>query len=129
MEEEEFLEIEFSGKEIEDIIEKWGKLGFAPHMINNRNVSIAYELGGTWLEKNPGKYGGMSVVIFPIIYRVLKPMKEDLSIEMLKVFILELFDAFPLDEYLNIPNMKNPHNLDLECMFIASFSDNYSMVN
>ena len=123
----EFLNIEFSDTEIFSIRERWRGLGFLEKSTNERNHSLAFELlCKRLLEPEKEHPEELNTVLFPVTYRIIKQYEDNLPLDTLKVFVLELIDTFPINKLkTHIENHNHRKDIDAEAQFLSDYCENY----
>lgn len=94
-----------------NIQKHWSELGFLEGDINKRNVSLAYHLTTMYLldsEKYDNRFKDyeFEIIIFPIIYRVISRVKENLSLTRIATLTYKLIE----DAYIKHLEIESENN-------------------
>jgi hypothetical protein len=119
---------------IDRIIYFWTEYGFIRDEVNKRNMSLSLELTKIYLndDQNNDKYKDIDSMIFPVVYRILKHITDDLSINTIFEKVVNICDELILfmDTHQHtFSELNSIPGVDAEAELLALFCGYYIRIN
>lgn len=111
---------------VNEIIGRWGEIGFLEQSRNKKNVALSCELlGYRLIHSSRGRYNAkLSVLMFPVAVRIARCFPDDVTVEYIQEVIIDATDNFPMEQLLALQKQdKAKHLGDIEAITVSKYSD------
>ena len=114
---------------MEEILEKWSKLGFLNGLEYQKriNVANAFEMAAQKLiSEQSDKYSDIEQISFPILRRIFQTIETELDLNIIEINVFKILEKLNSEKEMFLDINAAP-GVDIEVAFCQAFSDSYKL--